>query len=78
MNKRSNCIVGFSSTGVICIFDRYGSKAEEIRVGTKVDFLCWEYNGEVLAIVCGQINSVTLFELATRQIISLDLSMGTK
>ncbi|KAI6201750.1 WD repeat-containing protein 19 [Aphelenchoides besseyi] len=66
------------STGVVCIYDRYGAKAEEMRLGSKIDRLRWERNGEVLAIVSSQVSVVTLFELATRQIIPLDVAMGTK
>ncbi|KAI6188532.1 WD repeat-containing protein 19 [Aphelenchoides besseyi] len=49
-----------------------------MRLGSKIDRLRWERNGEVLAIVSSQVSVVTLFELATRQIIPLDVAMGTK
>lgn len=68
----------FSSVGIVCIMDRYGSRTEEIRIGMRIDNLCWDHSGEVLAIVCKQMSTVTVFELPTKQIISLDLAMGTK
>ncbi|CAD5215524.1 unnamed protein product [Bursaphelenchus okinawaensis] len=74
----SNYLAIGGNNGVICLYDRYGERTEEVRGGNKIDLLRWDDNGELLAIGSGQSSAVQLYELNTRQIITLDISMGTK
>uniref|UniRef100_A0A1I7STJ9 Intraflagellar transport protein 122 homolog n=1 Tax=Bursaphelenchus xylophilus TaxID=6326 RepID=A0A1I7STJ9_BURXY len=73
-----NHIAVGGNNGVVCLYDRYGERTEEVRGGSKIDLLRWDSEGEILAIASGQSSAVQLYELATRQIITLDISMGTK